>query len=137
MKHPRVGERKVGGNVAAYFCTPDLRVLAAVGGPVPPDVFLREAQRAVSLAESTSSGFSEDAGSLIQISHEWHMPRVGLWNGSGQAQLGVWRIVKDQPLAPLDRIYQEVFERALGETISDAPVSFKGSGRALWNRLGE
>jgi len=133
----RAGVQKVGGNVAAYFCTPDLRVLGAVGGPVSPDVFLREAERAVALAASTSSGFSEDAGSLVRDSHESHMPREGLWSGAGRAQLGVWRILKDRPLAPLDLLYRDVFEEALGETVSDAPVRFEewlNSRRALRNR---
>ena len=31
---PNGGPTKSGGNVAAYFCTPDLEVLNAVAGPV-------------------------------------------------------------------------------------------------------
>ncbi|HEX7900926.1 MAG TPA: hypothetical protein VF950_24420 [Planctomycetota bacterium] len=131
-----MGVQKVGGNVAAYFCTPDLRVLGAVGGPVSPQVFLREAERAVALAESTSLGFSEDAGSRVL---EAPMPREGLWSGTGQANLRVWRILKELPLAPIDILYRDVFEDALGETVSDAPVRFEdwlNSRRALRNRRG-
>ena len=36
--------QKQGGNVAAYFCTPDGLVLHAVAGPVGADTFLREAR---------------------------------------------------------------------------------------------
>ena len=39
-----VAGQKQGGNVAAYFCTPDGRVLHAVAGPVDAEVFLREAR---------------------------------------------------------------------------------------------
>ncbi len=38
-----VGDRKVGGNVASYFCLPDGRVLHAVPGPANAQTFLREA----------------------------------------------------------------------------------------------
>ena len=131
-----MGVQKVGGNVAAYFCTPDLRVLGAVGGPVSPAVFLREAERAVALAESTSNGLSEDAGARAL---EAPMPREGLWSGAGQDNLRVWRILTERPLAPLDLTYRAVFEEALGETVSDAPVShleadWINSRRALRNR---
>lgn len=131
-----MGLQKVGGNVAAYFCTPDLRVLGAVGGPVSPQVFLREAERAVALADSTSNGFSEDAGARAI---ERPMPREGLWNGSGNANYNVWRILSELPLSPLDLVYRDVFEDALGETVSDVPVQFEdwlNSRRALRNRRG-
>jgi hypothetical protein len=36
--------QKQGGNVAAYFCTPDGNVLHAVAGPVDAGTFLREAR---------------------------------------------------------------------------------------------
>ncbi len=39
-----VGGAKQGGNVAAYFCAPDGRVLHAVAGPVDADTMLREAK---------------------------------------------------------------------------------------------
>ena len=53
---PNGEPRKVGGNVAAYFCTPDLRVLGATAGPVDPARFLAEAQRASELAIATANG---------------------------------------------------------------------------------
>ena len=39
-----VGKQKQGGNVAAYFCAPDGRVLHAVAGPVNSQQFLNEAK---------------------------------------------------------------------------------------------
>jgi hypothetical protein len=39
-----VGGAKQGGNVAAYFCAPDGRVLHAIAGPVDAPTFLREAK---------------------------------------------------------------------------------------------
>src|SRR5262249_41787764 len=39
-----VGKQKQGGNVAAYFCAPDGRVLHCVAGPVNAQTMLREAK---------------------------------------------------------------------------------------------
>ena len=39
-----VGDRKVGGNVASYFCLPDGTVLHAVPGPANGPTFLSEAR---------------------------------------------------------------------------------------------
>ena len=44
-----VNGQKQGGNVAAYFCAPDGRVLHCVAGPVDSGTMLREAQWVVAL----------------------------------------------------------------------------------------
>ena len=54
-----VGGAKQGGNVAAYFCAPDGRVLHAVAGPVDAPTFLREAQWVV---ETTRKAMKESGG---------------------------------------------------------------------------
>jgi len=46
-----VNGQKQGGNVAAYFCAPDGRVLHCVAGPVDADTFLREAKWVVETAK--------------------------------------------------------------------------------------
>jgi len=40
----KIGQAKVGGNVASYFCTADGEVLHALAGPQNAHVFLREAR---------------------------------------------------------------------------------------------
>jgi len=47
-----VNGQKQGGNVAAYFCAPDGRVLHCVAGPVDAATFLREAKWTVETAKS-------------------------------------------------------------------------------------
>jgi len=54
-----VGKAKQGGNVAAYFCAQDGRVLHAVAGPVNADVFLNEAKWVV---ETTQAALKEAKG---------------------------------------------------------------------------
>jgi len=54
-----VGAAKQGGNVAAYFCAPDGRVLHAVAGPVNGPTMLREAKWVV---ETTKTAIKESKG---------------------------------------------------------------------------
>ena len=54
-----VGSQKQGGNVAAYFCAPDGRVLHVVAGPVDGPTLLREAQWVV---ETTQQAMKESNG---------------------------------------------------------------------------
>ncbi|HZT83777.1 MAG TPA: hypothetical protein VFA26_26335 [Gemmataceae bacterium] len=54
-----VGRQKQGGNVAAYFCAPDGRVLHCVAGPVNAATMLREAQWVV---ETTRAAMKEAKG---------------------------------------------------------------------------
>ncbi len=54
-----VGGQKQGGNVAAYFCAPDGRVLHVVAGPVDAATMLREAKWIV---ETTKKAIEESKG---------------------------------------------------------------------------
>ena len=54
-----VGNQKQGGNVAAYFCAPDGRVLHCVAGPVDAQTFLREAKWVV---ETTKTCMKDSTG---------------------------------------------------------------------------
>jgi hypothetical protein len=55
-----VGNQKQGGNVAAYFCAPDGRVLHAVAGPVDAATMLREAKWVVETAKAAIAGSGGD-----------------------------------------------------------------------------
>jgi hypothetical protein len=54
-----VGNQKQGGNVAAYFCAPDGRVLHCVAGPVNANTMLHEAKWVV---ETTKKAMEESKG---------------------------------------------------------------------------
>ena len=54
-----VGNQKQGGNVAAYFCAPDGRVLHCVAGPVDAATFLRESKWVV---ETTKTCMKDSTG---------------------------------------------------------------------------
>lgn len=110
----------MGGNVAAYFCAPDLRVLTAVAGPVAPEAFLREAKMAVELAAATAGGMSEDAGEKAAA---LQARRGNLWSRDGFQESNLRRVLADHLLNPLELVYRPVFEGVLGEMISDEPVN--------------
>lgn len=62
-----VNKQKQGGNVAAYFCAPDGRVLHAVAGPVAPQVFLAEMRWVVETAKAAIKD-SKDDGAKFKAS---------------------------------------------------------------------
>jgi hypothetical protein len=57
-----VGAAKQGGNVAAYFCAPDGRVLHAIAGPVDAPTFLREAKWVVDTTKKAMKAADGDGG---------------------------------------------------------------------------
>jgi hypothetical protein len=130
-----VNGQKQGGNVAAYFCDPDGRVLHAVAGPVNAPTFLREARWAV---ETYKLGLLENPDDLTGLrafvwkAHAERLRRehrLDLNGGGGRRNLAnpgrVHLIMAAAPLARLDQVYRLVFEKVLGETVSTAPVDVR------------
>ncbi len=71
-----VGGAKQGGNVAAYFCAPDGRVLHCVAGPVNAPTFLREAKWVVETAEKAIKDSKGDGGKFKQIMRTAHAAKL-------------------------------------------------------------
>ena len=67
-----VNGQKQGGNVAAYFCAPDGRVLHLIAGPVNAPTFLREAKWVVETAKkciADSKGNGAKFKQLFRVAH--------------------------------------------------------------------
>jgi hypothetical protein len=108
-----VNGQKQGGNVAAYFCAPDGRVLHAVAGPVPARVLLAEARWVV---ESARAAVEESRCSGVPfkvIFRRLHAERLRAEHGlavrpvefdpvdpPGEGPL-TWRDPSGRPLAPV------------------------------------
>jgi hypothetical protein len=76
-----VNGQKQGGNVAAYFCAPDGRVLHVVAGPVNAAVMLNEAKWVV---ESTKKAIAEskgDGAKFKAMMRKWHADRLRAEHG--------------------------------------------------------
>lgn len=140
---------KQGGNVASYFCTPGGRVIHAVIGPVGADELLKEANWALAAWDKAKElrGLElrglELQGRQMSLAHQGELPSSvspnarslpagGLsypansaWNVVarlvGTQPQKVHQLLAEKPLTPLEDIYVEVFERILGERVSDTP----------------
>jgi hypothetical protein len=144
---------KQGGNVAAYFCTPDGLVLHAIAGPVNAHTFLREARWAnetYQLAQLEHPGraqlqafFRQAHLDRLQKEHgvviDQELPRPEavsrglldqLFLHNAQLPLTnqgkVHLLLTVAPLPPLGQVYQTVFLRILNEKVSTEPVKVAG-----------
>jgi hypothetical protein len=71
-----VNGQKQGGNVAAYFCAPDGRVLHVVAGPVDAPTMLREAKWVVQTAKRCIEESKGDGGKFKQLLRTAHAAKL-------------------------------------------------------------
>jgi hypothetical protein len=71
-----VGGQKQGGNVAAYFCAPDGRVLHVVAGPVDGPTMLREAKWVVDTLQTTVKETKGDAAKFKAAFRKAHADKL-------------------------------------------------------------
>jgi hypothetical protein len=71
-----VGGQKQGGNVAAYFCAPDGRVLNIVAGPVDAATFLDEAKWTVDTAKKAIEDSKGDGAKFKAILRKAHAEKL-------------------------------------------------------------
>ena len=109
-----VGKQKQGGNVAAYFCAPDGRVLHVVAGPVNADQFLREARWVVETTERAMKEARNDGAAFKAIFRKAHAERLRTEHG-----LVVQPVTYDPP-APEDGKSALTYRDPSGRTL--APV---------------
>ncbi len=146
------GQIKQGGNVAAYFCTPDGRVLHAVAGPVDAATFLREARWAnetYQLAQLDNPNL-EKLRTFFRQAHRERLRANGVVLPQElpppdavsrrlldqlfvqNANLGltneakVHLLLTVDPLPRLSQVYAVVFRGILNEKISTEPVKVAG-----------
>lgn len=71
-----VNGQKQGGNVAAYFCAPDGRVLHVVAGPVDANTMLREARWVIDAAEKAIAATKKEGGSFKGRMRQYHADKL-------------------------------------------------------------
>lgn len=108
-----VNGQKQGGNVAAYFCAPDGRVLHVVAGPVDADTMLREARWAVDTARRCVAESKGDGAKFKQLFRTAHAEKLARETGitvepvtydppdpMGEGDALTYRDPTGRPLAP-------------------------------------
>ena len=103
-----------GGNVASYFCTPDGRVIDALTGPVGADELLDEAHWVVSAYQNATSQRSGDVAAILAEEHR-EAPVAAGHTSKGRA---IHQLLARRSLPPVSAVYQEIFERILGQKVS-------------------
>lgn len=76
-----VGNNKQGGNVAAYFCAPDGRVLHVVAGPVGAPQLLNEAKWVVESTKKAIEEAKDDGGKFKTAFRKLHSERLRTEHG--------------------------------------------------------
>jgi hypothetical protein len=71
-----VNQQKQGGNVAAYFCAPDGRVLHCVAGPVDAGTMLREAKWVVDTTKKAMENAKGDGSKFKAYFRKAHAERL-------------------------------------------------------------
>src|SRR5262249_45088326 len=145
-----VNGQKQGGNVVSYFTLANGAVMHAVPGPVDASTLLREARWVVEtrkLAVGLSHGDLDKYKEVFRRAHPERLRRGQRFVFDAQMQRGLRTVAAfaDQgqgsrlfkrmspqgrahlllaahPLAPVDQVYDLVFEQILGEKVSTFPV---------------
>lgn len=139
--------QKNGGNVASYICDPNGHVIDALSGPVKAEQLLSEAKWSVSaydralanaeaeLASSTTSstaaGTAEIAQSLASAHREAAEDLELSSSGRGSGAEKIHRLLADRGFPPLNQIYQEVFERIVGQRVAPADPDIERAQHAF------
>jgi len=125
-----VGGRKVGGNVASYFCLPDGAVIHAVAGKSNGPAFLNEARwawetrrSALTLSTDLVSGQVDSARMRSEVKKAHH-ERYQTANLVTQQTQVHW-LLGTRPLARIDEVYPTVWQEILREKLSGLPVAMR------------
>jgi hypothetical protein len=146
--HQQVGDFKVvevdgvlqknGGNVASYFCTPEGRVIHAVTGPVAAETLMAQAQWALDVARDMREYPPRQQAAVAALAHYNELggmlePVTGTWKSRrrGSQESQVHELLSRRPLPLLAEVYEDIFERILGQRVSDGPGNFDSVERGL------
>ncbi len=115
-----VGNQKQGGNVAAYFCAPDGRVLHVVAGPVNAQTMLHEAKWVVETTRKAMEVARGDGARFKATFRKAHADRLRAEHG-----LVVEAVTFDPPLDQDDKgalTYRDPSGRPLAPRLPPPPI---------------
>jgi len=115
-----VGNQKQGGNVAAYFCAPDGRVLHVVAGPVDAATMLRESKWIVATAEKAIKDSKGDGAAFKASMRKAHAERLRTEHGLVVEPVTYDPVVEQDPKSALT--YTDPSGRPLAPTLPPPPL---------------
>ena len=146
----KIGNDKVGGNVACYFCKIDGTVIHAIPGPVDEATFLSEARFAVELHHSAlflattgnnkhanltqkktvyakviKKGFEDRVGPTVPANKSIKPVKGAGWQPDLSQQGMVNATLYQTPLPRLEVLYPYLWEKVLHEKLSAAPIAVR------------
>ncbi len=115
-----VGGQKQGGNVAAYFCAPDGRVLHVVAGPVDGPTMLAEAKWVVDTLQATVKESKGDAAKFKAAFRKAHADKLKAETG-----LAVEAVTWDAPdVSDKDALtYKDPTGQSLAPKLPPPPIN--------------
>jgi hypothetical protein len=90
-------------------------VIHSVTGPVSAQVLMDEAQWAIGMYREAMEKDASDRTQFIAWSHQ-----QASWSSRNRQDKLVHELLMSQPLPPLKLVYEEIFEKILGQKVSDA-----------------
>jgi hypothetical protein len=121
--------QKNGGNVASYFCLPEGRVIHAVTGPVAAETLLAEAQWSLDTLREMAEYPLRQQPAAAALAHYRELAgmlplqeALGRWKARQpeSRESRIHEILARRPLPLLEEVYEEIFERILGQRVSDS-----------------
>jgi hypothetical protein len=106
-----------GGNVASYFCSPEGHVIEAVTGPVGAEELLAEARWAVASCDELKKAAPGEIPALLAQAHR-RAASVDQGRARTSNPQAIHQLLASRPFPALSAVYQEIFERILGQRVN-------------------
>jgi hypothetical protein len=115
-----VNKQKQGGNVAAYFCAPNGRVLHVVAGPVNADTMLKEAKWVVDTTKKAMKDAKKDGAKFKAIFRKAHAEKLRAEFGVVVEPITFDPVVEQDPKSALT--YKDPSGRPLAPELPPPPI---------------
>jgi hypothetical protein len=115
-----VGAQKQGGNVAAYFCAPDGRVLHCIAGPVDAGTMLRESKWVVDTTKKAMDESKGDGARFKAIFRKAHADKLRAESGLVVEPVTFDPVVEQDPKSALT--YNDPTGRPLAPKLPPPPI---------------
>lgn len=132
---------KNGGNVVSYFCTPEGRLIHAVGGPVTPERLLSEARWATDIAVEMRKNNRRSKADLLREAHQLASKSVHSggngtisWGGTSSfEQTRVHQLLANYAYLPMAQVETMLFRSLSGEPFESDRSAILNASRAFTN----